>query len=250
MATTVVTNPVGPAGPGSQNPTQPGRGAPRPSWVASHTPVQAKRAVEHTSRFFRANPWQSTAVVLSVVSLAANIIALFSPWLTWSTGKFTWTGGEQEWYGQATLLDVKVCKTFTEPADVDRYTASKSCTIWLQSNGPAALNWMTHVGGAAFAMLILALVANVLAFWLTYLRRIGALKSLPAFAARLRDWLVSASRGWCCEQAPFNGMQPLVRVVHLRWRASVSSHSEVAPCLVSHDPPLSDAPLCARCSLR
>jgi hypothetical protein len=131
--------------------------------------------------------------MLSVVSLAANIIALFSPWLTWSTGKFNWTGGEQEWYGQATLLDVKVCKTFTEAADVDKFTASKSCTIWLQSNGPAALDWMTHVGGAAFAMLILALVANVLAFWLTYLRRIGALKSLPAFAARLRDWLVSAS---------------------------------------------------------
>lgn len=186
---TVVANPIQEAAGGR---------ASRPSWVQQHVaaPVTQKAAAAKT--FFAADPWQTTAVLASFISFAFLLISLISPWLMFSTPEFNTLDlasakvVSTQHFGQATLLDVRRCVNLDAPSgNISPYLPDKACTTWLDTTGPAALNWMRKAGGASFAFVIFAIAPGFVAFWLTYLRRIGALKSLPNFAMRFRDYIVS-----------------------------------------------------------
>lgn len=172
--TTVVANPVHNAG------------GQRPSLVGQAIPKIQENAAA-ASRWVRANPWQSTAVLLSGISTAFNCIALFTPWYTYS---FTAAGIDTS--GRFQLLDARVCVDTSDGRTQSQYAPVKSCLSWENVNGPPALDWLYSAGAAAFAMMIIALAFNVMAFWLTYLRRIGALGSLSRVLQPLRGFIVSA----------------------------------------------------------
>jgi hypothetical protein len=181
---TVVANPIQAATGGE-------RRSQRPSWVQTAAPVVAEKASAARS-WIAADPWQSTATLASFISFAFLLISLISPWLMFSTGYYVAPIlGKLERYGQATLLDVRTCVNVDSSTAATIYLPDKECTTWLDTTGPAALSWMRKAGGAAFAFVIFAIAPGFVAFWLTYLRRIGALKTLPAFAQRFRDYIVS-----------------------------------------------------------
>lgn len=169
--TTVVANPVHNAG------------GQRPSLVGQAIPKIQENAAA-ASRWVRANPWQSTAVLLSGISTAFNCIALFTPWYTYS---FTAAGIDTS--GRFQLLDARVCVDTSDGQTPSAYAPVKSCLSWENVNGPPALDWLYSAGAAAFAMMIIALAFNVMAFWLTYLRRIGALGSLSRVLQPLRGFI-------------------------------------------------------------
>lgn len=173
--TTVVANPVHNAG------------GQRPSLVGQAIPKIQENAAA-ASRWVKANPWQSTTVLLSGVSTAFNCIALFTPWYTYS---YT-TSGDVQASGRFQLLDARLCLDASD-GQTSPLSPIKSCVSWENVNGPPALGWLYSAGAAAFAMMIIALAFNVTAFWLTYLRRIGALASLSRFLQPLRGFIVSGS---------------------------------------------------------
>ena len=84
--------------------------------------------------------------------------------------------------GYITLTEVSNCKT----QDQSQYLPAYECGVYqLLNNVPLAAKWIYSAGAASLSFLIFALVANALATWLTYLRRINSLHTLPAFMHRL-----------------------------------------------------------------
>ncbi len=170
------------------NPVHGAAGGQRPSLIGQALPKITEGAGA-ASRWVRANPWQSCAVLLSTASVAFNAIALFTPWYTYS---YSVAGVDVS--GRFNLLDSRLCSDASDGRPSPSAPV-KSCISWDNVNGPPVLNWLYSAGAAAFAMTIIGLACNVTALWLTYLRRIGALGSLSRVMQYLRGWVVRAQTG-------------------------------------------------------
>ena len=84
--------------------------------------------------------------------------------------------------GYITLTEVSNCYTQGQ----NQYLPAYECGVYqLLNNVPLAAKWIYSAGAASLSFLIFAFVANALATWLTYLRRINSLHTLPAFMHRL-----------------------------------------------------------------
>ena len=175
--------------------------------VVTLTPAPVKEAAGRTRAAFRAKPWTTTALALSLSSFILNLIAFFVRWVTFSNG-----GSVRNWpvwparvcesflvralllfpsvlrslapqvTGYITLTEVSNCLTLPP----NQYYPAYECGVYqLLNNVPLAAKWIYSAGAASLSFLIFAFVANALATWLTYLRRINSLHTLPAFMHRL-----------------------------------------------------------------
>jgi hypothetical protein len=102
--------------------------------------------------------------------------------------------------GYITLTEVSNCLTLPP----SQYSPAYECGVYqLLNNVPLAAKWIYSAGAASLSFLIFAFVANALATWLTYLRRINSLHTLPAFMHRLHgeNIMVRRMRAWKCARA-------------------------------------------------
>ena len=100
--------------------------------------------------------------------------------------------------GYITLTDVANCLVNPSPS---AYVPAVECSVYqLLSNAPTSLQWLYSAGAASLAFLLFALVANALGTWLTYLRRISSLHTIPTFMQRLHGENIMVR----CELLPCN----------------------------------------------
>lgn len=102
--------------------------------------------------------------------------------------------------GYITLTEVSNCYTQGQ----NQYLPAYECGVYqLLNNVPLAAKWIYSAGAASLSFLIFAFVANALATWLTYLRRINSLHTLPAFMHRLHgENIMVRRRCVACARAP------------------------------------------------
>jgi len=199
--------------------------------VVTLTPEPVKAAGARARAAFRAKPWASTATALALASWSLNLIAFFVRWMTFSNGAGVRAcrGGAgrrlrapprpparhppppppppraaaaaprrrpapppPQVTGYITLTEVSNCLEVPPSA----YTPAYECGVYqLLNNAPTAMKWIYSAGAASLSFLIFAFVASSLATWLTYLRRINSLHTLPGFMHSLHGENIMVRRG-------------------------------------------------------
>lgn len=165
-------NPVGPLGV---------TGATRASRVSSLNRIvivsanMTVKAASDTKKAFKTKPFHATAVALSILCLALQVIATWTPFYHF---EFNGETGKAESEGDMTLTDVIFCSSEIQ-SPVLPWMNSDFCTYIHLNRIAALLNFFYTAGAVSLSFLIVAIPLSIAAVFVTNARRKDAVDHIP-----------------------------------------------------------------------